>query len=48
LAARFFRTCGELAFKKEEYSKLGDEGGNLAIVQKLRAELATLAPQVKA
>ena len=47
-AARFFRTCGELAFKKEEYSKLGDEGGNLAIVQKLRTELAALAPQVKA
>jgi len=47
-ASRFFHTCGELAFKKEEYSKLGDEGGNLAIVQKLRGELAALAPQVKA
>ncbi len=47
LAARFFRTCGELAFKKEEYSKLGDEDGNLAIVQKLRGELAALAPQIK-
>lgn len=47
-AARFFRTCGELAFKKEEYSKLGDEGDNLAIVQKLRGELAALAPQVNA
>lgn len=47
-ASRFFRTCGELAFKKEEYAKLGDEGGNLAIIEKLRGELAILAPQVKA
>lgn len=47
-AARFFRLCGELAFKKEEYLKLGDEGGNLEIIQKLRGELAALAPQVKA
>jgi len=47
-ASRFFRICGELAFKKEEYSKLGNEGGNLAMVQKLRGELAMLAPQIKA
>jgi len=27
--------------------KLGDEGGSLAIIEKLRAELASLAPYVR-
>jgi protease PrsW len=46
-ASRFYRNLGELAFKKEEYQKLGDEGGNLATIEKLRGELKTLAPQVR-
>jgi hypothetical protein len=45
--ARFFQVCGELAHKKEQLLKVGDEGGNTAIVQSLRAELARLAPTVK-
>jgi RsiW-degrading membrane proteinase PrsW (M82 family) len=48
IASRFFRTCGELAFKKEEYARLGDENGTLAVIEKLRSELEALAPQVRA
>lgn len=47
-AARFYQVCGELAHKKEQLSKHGDEGGNLAIVAKLQAELASLSPHVAA
>lgn len=46
-ASRFYQVCGELAHKKEQAKKLGDEGGNLEIIQKLRAELASLAPYVR-
>jgi hypothetical protein len=42
--ARFYQLCGELAHKREQALKLGDEGGNVAIIQKLRAELTSLAP----
>ncbi len=48
VASRFYRVCGELAHKKEQLLKLGDEQGNAAIIQSLRTELATLAPQVRA
>ena len=46
--ARFYQVCGELAHKKEQLGKLGDERGNLAIIEKLRGELAQLAPKAKA
>jgi RsiW-degrading membrane proteinase PrsW (M82 family) len=46
--ARFYQVCGELAHKKEQYSLLGDEGGNLAAIESLRRELAMLSPQVRA
>jgi RsiW-degrading membrane proteinase PrsW (M82 family) len=46
--ARFFQVCGELAHKREQALKLGDEGGNAAIIQNLRVELAGLAPSVRA
>lgn len=45
--ARFYQVCGELAHKKEQVAMHGDEGGNLAIVAKLQAELASLSPQVR-
>jgi RsiW-degrading membrane proteinase PrsW (M82 family) len=45
--ARFYQVCGEYANKRRQYAALGDEGGNLAIIQKLRAELINLAPYVQ-
>ena len=46
--ARFYQVCGRLANKKQQYVTLGDEGGNLAIIQNLRGELARLTPYVQA
>jgi RsiW-degrading membrane proteinase PrsW (M82 family) len=46
--ARFYQVCGEYAHKRQQYARLGDEGSNAAIIQKLRAELASLAPYVQA
>lgn len=46
-AVRFYQVCGELAHKKEQYSRNGDEGGNQVIIETLRRELAMLSPQVK-
>ncbi len=45
--ARFFQVSGEYANKRRQYAELGDEGGNLAVIQKLRAELISLAPFVQ-
>lgn len=45
---RFYQVCGELAHKKEQLAKFGDERGNAAIIQNLRAELAGLSPKAKA
>jgi len=45
--ARFYQVCGEYALKRNQYARLGDEGGNMAIIQKLRAEMAQLAPFVQ-
>ncbi|MFL6292460.1 MAG: PrsW family intramembrane metalloprotease [Thermoanaerobaculia bacterium] len=42
---RFYQVCGELAHKKEQLARLGDEGCNTALVEQLRAELAGLAGQ---
>jgi 3-deoxy-D-manno-octulosonate 8-phosphate phosphatase KdsC-like HAD superfamily phosphatase len=44
---RFYQLCGEYAHKRQQYATLGDEGGNLVILQKLRHEMAVLAPQVQ-
>lgn len=46
-SSKFYLLLGELAHKKEQFEKHGDEGGNEAMIEKLRAELASLAPQVK-
>ena len=46
--SRFYQVCGELAHKKEQLAKVGDESGNTSMIEKLRAELAQLAPQAKA
>ena len=42
--SRFYQVCGELAHKKQQLLKNGDEGGNTAIIQRYRAELLRLAP----
>jgi protease PrsW len=43
----FYQYLGELAHKKEQFAKFGDERGNAAIIGKLRANIASLAPQAK-
>jgi len=45
--SRFYQACGELAHKKEQYSRLGDERGNRAMIEKLRGELTQLSPRAK-
>ena len=45
--ARFYQVCGELAHKKEQLAKIGEESGNTKIIESLRAELMQLAPQAK-
>ena len=45
---RFYQVCGELAHKKQQQLKLGDENGNIALIQKYRAELTRLAPAAQA
>jgi len=44
---RFYQLCGEYAHKRRQYDSLGDESGNVAILQKLRAEMVQLAPLVQ-
>jgi RsiW-degrading membrane proteinase PrsW (M82 family) len=46
--SRFYQVCGELAHKKEQLTKLGDEHGNTKIIEQLRTELVQLAPLAKA
>ncbi len=42
--ARFYQVCGEYAHKRRQYDRVGDEGGNLVRIQKLRIEMVQLAP----
>jgi RsiW-degrading membrane proteinase PrsW (M82 family) len=46
--SRFYQVCGELAHKKDQLAKHGDEKGNTAIINKLRAEMKQLAALAKA
>jgi hypothetical protein len=43
LTTRFYNLCGEIAHKKRQYYNLGDELGNGAIIEQLRAELRELS-----
>lgn len=45
--SHFYQYLGELAHKKEQLEKFGDEKGNAAIITKLRGNIANLAPQAK-
>ena len=44
---RFYQVLGELAHKKEQLIKVGDERGNTRIIEQLRGELVQLAPMAK-
>jgi RsiW-degrading membrane proteinase PrsW (M82 family) len=41
---RFYQLCGEISHKKNQYQRVGDEDGNLAAIDRLRAELRQLSP----
>jgi len=45
---RFYQVLGELAHKKEQLTKVGDERVNTRIIEQLRGELIQLAPMAKA
>lgn len=45
--SRFYQVLGELAHKKEQLAKLGEERGNSGIIEKLREELTQLGPSAK-
>jgi protease PrsW len=45
---RFYQVLGELAHKKEQLTKIGDERVNTRIIEQLRGELIQLAPLAKA
>ncbi len=42
---RFYEVCGELAHKKNQLARYGEEDGNAALVEGLRNELAQLSGQ---
>lgn len=42
-ARRFYQQCAELAYKKHQLNKMGNEGGNVAIVERLRGEVRGLS-----
>lgn len=41
---RFYQLCAELAHKKEQLRRVGEEGNNSIIIASLREELRTLSP----
>jgi len=45
--ARFYQACGELAMKKYQYDKFGNERKNAALIKNLREELADLSPRAQ-
>lgn len=46
--SRFYQVLGELAHKKDQLQRLGDEGRNTKIIEQLRMEMNQLASQAKA
>lgn len=44
--SRFYQLCGEIIHKKHQMLTIGNEENNLAIIDKLRAELRQLSPRV--
>lgn len=48
LIDRFYLTTAELAYKKQQASSLGEQEGNQSEIDRLRAELGQLSPQISA
>jgi RsiW-degrading membrane proteinase PrsW (M82 family) len=46
ITRRFYQTCAELAHKKQQLLLLGEERGNAAAIEQLRAQLVQLGQQV--
>ena len=44
----FYQLCGELAHKKNQLARMGDEDGNTSIITNLRSQLSRLSPVVRA
>ncbi|MBL6966782.1 MAG: protease PrsW, partial [Anaerolineales bacterium] len=45
---RFYQLCAELAHKKFQLERFGNEGQNQQIIEQIRAELAALSPRALA
>ncbi|MFN7035784.1 MAG: PrsW family intramembrane metalloprotease [Bellilinea sp.] len=45
--SHFYQLCAELAHKKHQFQRMGDEGGNLKIIAQLRSELAELSQMMR-
>ena len=45
--SRFYSLCAELAHKKKQFEKLGNEGGNSEIIRDLRREISGLSTQIQ-
>ncbi|HJW91748.1 MAG TPA: PrsW family intramembrane metalloprotease [Anaerolineales bacterium] len=43
---RFYQLCAELAHKKEQLLRLGEEGDNARLVESLRLEIGSLSPLI--
>lgn len=43
---RFFQVCAELAHKKNQFNRLGNEKNNLEIIHELRSEMMALAERI--
>ena len=48
VTTHFYQLCGEIAHKKNQFNRVGDEQGNLATIDALRNEMRSLAPWVVA
>lgn len=42
---RFYHLCGELAHKKQQLARLGDEGGTTQLIESVREEMRRLSPE---
>jgi hypothetical protein len=43
---RFYQMCSELAYKKHQLARMGDESGNQTVVDHLRGEVRLLSAEV--